>query len=100
MVASPTETTMPVREISLMADRTLTRERVIRDDSEKVTRTEREYQEVLDSLHRLRRELMAERTERRRSRSRGRKQQQPISRNSQEMRTSTETVRWWLGDVP
>jgi len=92
-----------VVEITLRSNRTTTLERIDslsgtdRSEDEKLTRTEREYQEIVDALHGLRREMMAERSERRRSRSRGRRLERgrAVSRSQ-----SKETVKWWLGDVP
>jgi hypothetical protein len=76
-------------------------------EDERLTRTEREYQEVLSALQDLKRELKLEReamrAERRRSRSRGRQLERKVREDQQAerggSRDTVETVRWWLGDV-
>lgn len=95
-----------VAELALLSNKTTTFERVQSSvpspqpppvEEEKLTRTEREYQEVLEALQQLKREMMLERSERRRSRSRGRRMER--GRRNSSARQSKETVRWWLGDV-
>ncbi|CCX06961.1 Protein of unknown function [Pyronema omphalodes CBS 100304] len=76
-------------------------------EDERLTRTEREYQEVLSALQDLKREMKLEReamrAERRRSRSRGRQLERKVREDQQAerggSRDTVETVRWWLGDV-
>jgi len=102
------EQTKAVSDIALLSNRTTTTERLsppaaaTQEGDEKLTRTEREYQEVLEALQQLKREMKMEReamrSERRRSRSRGR----PLERRRRSgpsRSASKETVRWWLDDV-
>jgi hypothetical protein len=113
----------PIKKISLLSNRTLTLERVdaqsssnttvdtvskdlTKDPNEILTRTEREYQELLEALQKLKRDFRLEREafrkERARPRTRGRLLDRETSRgrdwrNSRSL--SKETVRQWLGGI-
>ena len=112
------ETKKSVSEILLISNRTTTSERVPAPvptpapvpaksgDDETLTRTEKEYQEILETLQTLKREMRMEReamrSERRRSKSRGRRMERMPRRSrerSRERSQSRETLRWWLEDV-
>jgi hypothetical protein len=89
-VISPSEPSKQASETALLTNNTTTEEHS--EVEEKLTRTEREYQEVLEALQQLKREMMQERSERRRRSSSRTRRAEP---NGQ----SRETVRWWLCDV-
>ncbi|KAF8537413.1 hypothetical protein BDD12DRAFT_887731 [Trichophaea hybrida] len=116
----PPEQTKAVSDIALLSNKTTTTERLpqhataivpaaTQESEDKLTRTEREYQEVLEALQQLKREMRLEReaarSERRRSRSRGRPleriRRSGTSRSASggTVKASRGTIRWWLDDV-